>query len=129
MSTPAYVGVLQNNPEEEIAPVKYVYVNNDGYVSDLGKTLLLNYTTPESVEALIALGDMSVVGDTLEACEAYHRDLGEDWSDNSPNFSSLLDYQCKGYVHAIYLFMDGKWVYTRPHRGRWCDLADARGED
>lgn len=53
-----------------------VRVNYDGM--DVGRTLADHYNTPEALAALIALGECSVLGVTLEASVFYHRDRGEE---------------------------------------------------
>jgi hypothetical protein len=66
-----------------------IYCHWDGYPSGVGRVLLDHYTDPDKVEALIALGDLSSLGEALgdrhdfgspghpEWCEAYGRDRGE----------------------------------------------------
>lgn len=64
-----------------------IYCHWDGYIENNGVILQLAYNTPEKVEELISLGDISSLGyytvpnDILEAkgkvTIAYHRDRGE----------------------------------------------------
>ena len=49
-----------------------------------GKVLWKHYGTLDRAKALVALGELSGIGDTLQECEAYHRDRNEDWDDVQP---------------------------------------------
>jgi len=67
-----------------------IYCHHDGYISGVGRTLNKYYRDPFVVSALIALGGLSSLGQSLgskvdfetysgnEQCVAYHRDRGED---------------------------------------------------
>jgi hypothetical protein len=65
-----------------------IYCHWDGYLSHNGRILAENYTTEAQVRELIALGDLSSLGETVGAktdfsnpadgqCVAYGRDRGE----------------------------------------------------
>jgi hypothetical protein len=65
-----------------------IYCHWDGYLSHNGRILAENYTTEAAVRELIALGDLSSLGETVGAktdfsnpadgqCVAYGRDRGE----------------------------------------------------
>ena len=65
-----------------------IYCHWDGYLSHNGRILAENYTTEAAVRALIALGDLSSLGETVGTktdfsnpadgqCVAYGRDRGE----------------------------------------------------
>jgi len=54
---------------------KAVYVHYDGY--GLWPILQENYNSQDKVDALVALGDLSSLGDSLETCKAYGRDNGK----------------------------------------------------
>lgn len=68
-----------------------IYAHWDGYLSHNGHILYHKYDTAEKVEALIALGNISSLGDTPDECIAYHRDGYEDlkfWeNDEQYNYS------------------------------------------
>lgn len=51
-----------------------IYAHWDGYLSHNGYILYHKYDTAEKVEELIALGNISSLGDTPDECMAYHRD-------------------------------------------------------
>lgn len=65
-----------------------IYCHWDGYTSNNGRILQENYTTEAAVRELIALGDLSSLGETVgtkhdfnnaprSECNAYGRDRGE----------------------------------------------------
>jgi hypothetical protein len=87
-----------------------IYCHWDGYLSHNGRILQENYTTEEAVRELIALGDLSSLGETVGTkhdfdrapdgvCNAYGRDRGEQnvdaetrnrWSDFDQEFNYLF---------------------------------------
>lgn len=85
MGTRSHVGMLQSD-----GTVRAIYVHWDGYVEGVGATLMNHYTDPKKIEALIALGSLSCLGEELGEkhdfdnrehdtwCKAHHRDRGED---------------------------------------------------
>lgn len=76
MSTSSFIGII--GPDSVISGV---YCHYDGYPEGVGQTLTDNYKTTESVNTLLALGDLSSLGTSLEECEAYHRDRGDEMSE------------------------------------------------
>lgn len=89
-----------------------IYCHWDGYLSNNGRILEENYTTEEAVRELIALGDLSSLGETVGTkhdfdrapdgeCNAYGRDRGEknvdavtchDWIDFLNGHGQEYDY-------------------------------------
>lgn len=69
MGTRSNIGMVH-----EDGSVTMNYCHWDGYPSHNGKILLENYTTTEKVRKLLALGDLSILGESTETCIAYHRD-------------------------------------------------------
>jgi hypothetical protein len=65
--------------ENQDGTVTSIYCHFDGYIDGVGKTLQENYNTREKMEQLIALGDISSLGKTIEETVAYHRDRGEEF--------------------------------------------------
>lgn len=134
MSTRAGIGMLM--PDWTIHAV---YLHHDGYVSGgAGEILAEHYTTPERVESLIELGDLSSLKPNIypdaksphswehpqpDVTVAYHRDRGE--APHPPTvFTDLSDYEMKGPevfgAEYLYLFVDGQWIV--------CDLYDTPRE-
>jgi hypothetical protein len=88
--------------------IRSVYCHYDGYLSHNGKLLKENYNTEEKVNALIDLGDLSQLGESLESTVAYHRDRKESLYINECSSLESLDGQDYNY-----LFRNGEWVYWR----------------
>lgn len=83
MGTRSTIAIQNSN-----GTVTGIYCHWDGYVEHNGKILNENYTTEAAVRELIALGDLSSLGETVGAktdfnnaaegqCVAYARDRGE----------------------------------------------------
>ncbi len=72
---------------------KAIYCHWDGYVEHNGLYLQLCYDTPDKIEKLLELGNLSSLGQTVETCNAYHRDRGKEiefW-DEEEEFNYLFD--------------------------------------
>lgn len=121
MSTRSTIGLLRAD-----GTVRHIYCHYDGYPAGVGKTLQEHYTTPEAVNALLDLGNLSELGPVLgekqddfdnpvhDYCLAYGRDRGEDEQEattsiNEAEFAS----DAKGTDYR-YLFRDGVWFIGRP---------------
>ena len=57
--------------------IRYIYSHWDGYLDGVGATLLEHYNTTAQVEELLAMGDVSILEDSIENSKFYHRDWGE----------------------------------------------------
>jgi hypothetical protein len=115
MSTRSSIAV-----ESADGKVSAVYCHFDGYLSGVGAALLEKHNTQEAAEALVALGDLSTVADSVKA---YHRDRGEEWEDVKPHqYANRVEYFERvakeiGDNGYRYLFADGAWHIWR-RRGR-----------
>jgi hypothetical protein len=98
--------------QNEDGTVTGIYCHWDGYTSHNGRILQENYTDEASVRELIALGDLSSLGETVGTktdfnnaakgqCVAYGRDRGEkdvdaktcaDWAALLEDFGQEYDY-------------------------------------
>ena len=100
-----------------------IYVHWDGYLSNNGRILAENYTTEEQVRELIALGDLSSLGETVGSkhdfnnapdgeCNAYGRDRGEKDIDakTCDSWTALLEDFGQEFD---YLFVPGKGWQVR----------------
>jgi hypothetical protein len=106
---------------------KSIYCHWGGYPSGVGATLLNHYNTKEKADALIELGDLSSLYESIECPEghnfehpikgftvAYGRDR------NEKNVEAIKDNSIKGLIKTadnsgaeyIYLYSNGKWSYT-----------------
>lgn len=101
MSTNSIIGIKRLDGTE-----KYIYCHWDGYVEGNGLLLQLCYDTPEKIERLLDLGDLSTLNEYLETdqphsfdnpqpnvCVAYHRDRGEEleFSSGEQQFNYTFD--------------------------------------
>lgn len=106
-----------------------IYCHNDGYIEGgVGETLFKHYQDPRKVDALIAGGDISVLGSRIDAPKGhssqnrakdctvfYHRDGGEKLSRcNGKNINELIDNIGVNGIEYIYLFNSGEWFVYPP---------------
>lgn len=90
MTTHCNIGV-----EHEDGSVSYVYCHFDGGPSEMVPLLTKFYNSYASSRALVELGELSSVGQTLNECRAYHRDMGEFyeiWNDTDAEKMHLQEY-------------------------------------
>ena len=99
-----------------------IYCHWDGYVSHNGKILAENYTTEAKVRELIALGDLSSLGELIGSrqnfddpvkgtCIAYGRDRNETGVD-AVTFDSYAELLRKIGQEYDYLYVPGKGWYV-----------------
>ena len=107
MGTPCAIGMKMAD-----GSVKAIRCNYDGYVAGAGAILGGWYTQPEEVEALLKLGDLSELRETIDDCVAYHRDRGEELSP-AVKFDKVEDFRLTGNdimcADFLYIFEDGQW--------------------
>lgn len=120
-----------------------IYCHSDGYPSYNGKMLYEHYQGKEKVDQLIALGDLSVLGEEIgekhpfdtfdmpemireryeRMCRAYGRDRGEknteaDHYESDDALAAMLKKSWTEWVY-IYHIEDGKWYYTNNPSPTW----------
>ena len=110
MATRSYIAV-QDGEELLVS-----YVHFDGYPK-VRMPILKKYNTIEAATALVNLGDMSVIAETLDECDTYFKQ-GEEWENVKPFHVSLDDFLTKSGDHCIeflYLFNEDKnaWEWYR----------------
>lgn len=116
-----------------------IYCHTDGYPSYTGNMLLEHYNTPERVNDLLALGDLSILKEKLspdptlphsfnnrqnDVTVAYGRDNGEKDVKAKALALSQLDEQ---WVNYVYVFTENNvWKYFEPGEAKkgLCDLAE-----
>src|SRR5260221_348050 len=99
-----------------------VYCHWDGYPSWNGKYLFKYYNTQKKAEALVALGNISSLhekmtqpkGHTFDEAKPgytvfYHRDRGEDWSEQKPKIYKTKEEAIKDPEEYAYVWDKGKW--------------------
>ena len=108
MSTRSLIGIRNNEG------LTFVYCHFDGYLDGVGITLVENYDTEDKVKALLEKGDMSSLGDSIDACDFYNEDDSN--ASTIPDCEDIKDryYKCgqNCWADYVYLFEDGKWYYT-----------------
>lgn len=124
MSTRSTISVVLND-----GTVRSIYCHFDGYLEGVGAQLLKHYNSQDLADALIKLGDLSVLGDRIDpinqhsfnypedgTCIYYARDRGDDPKKCEPRtFMSFLEYRmCNEFQHMNYIFFDGKWRVYYP---------------
>lgn len=133
MSTRCLIGI--ENPD---GTCRAVYCHHDGYPTGVGLILASYYPKKQDVENLIALGDMSGIGTTLEICDAYCRDWGEEYKKNAPwTYRNRKEYFNDAYerdTEYCYLFCRGTWIYADSckwgydHDWRRADVKELSGQ-
>lgn len=106
--------------DEESGKVYQIYCHWDGYPDHNGKILLEHYNSIDKIKDLIALGSLSILGESLGEkqdfnnhrdgmCLAYHRDRGEDISINE--FINISDYALskRAKEEFNYIYTNGQW--------------------
>ena len=107
MGTRCFVGIQNLD-----GTVKAIYVHHDGYPSGVGARLAQHYTDREKIDALIAFGDASSIGESLETCYFYGRDNGETNMGNRhyADVDEFLMRVDKAGAECAYLFTY-KWLF------------------
>lgn len=128
MATRAAIGMKQPD-----GTIRAIYLHWDSYVATAGAILGGWYKTAEQVTALIDLGDLSEICETLEKCVAYHRDRHEPYRTPSV-YADKLDFQSKGKsdfgADYLYLYEDGEWsVFGICHEPDWVRLEIQIGKE
>ena len=111
--------------------VEAIYCHHDGYPEGIGETLAKCYGEEEEVAAMLDLGDMSLLRDTLETCVFYHRDFGgENTAENTraaryPSLAECVEAQDSDvFTEWLYLFADDRWWVRAWHGDGFYRLAD-----
>ena len=120
MATRSRIGMEMPNGD-----VRSIYCHYDGYPSGVGALLKEHYTNPEKLESLIALGDISILGQFVSVnipgvvhtfenpndgvTVAYHRDRQEFYNparvDMNIESFAKSDFEEYGYVFT----QEGEW--------------------
>lgn len=145
MSTNSSIAIQRND-----GTVTGIYCHWDGYLSYNGAILYEHYNTTEKIEALIALGDLSILGAAIEpnpekthtfedyqsgVCVAYHRDRGEPEQNTAPHTGFSIVFYHKYIQQYNYLWRDGEWwvgyrtSYEKKTPDDWERLVDALMRD
>lgn len=111
--------------ENSDGTVTIIYCHWDGYIDNNGKILMENYASNEQISELLALGDLSVLQATTDACEAYHRDRNDPWENVQPRvYASWAEAMRRESQSYNYLCRDGGWLVREWGDGEDHPLAD-----
>ena len=122
MATRSYIGVRNTD-----ASVDYIYCHFDGYPTSVGATLVEHYTDMNKVNALMKLGDLSILGNEIGEkqdfndrsthnenwCLAYGRDRGE--PNTSVKTTTYDEFVSDMGVSYVYLFDGDYWECFDPY--------------
>jgi len=84
-----------------------VYLHRDGYVDYSGVLLQIHYATTEQVDQLLALGNMSVLGISINNCLFYNRDTQKSWGTAKPKLRNLQEICSEEWV---YIWDGTQWL-------------------
>jgi hypothetical protein len=121
MATRSLIGKLNSDK----TTVDYIYCHWNGHIDNNGRILHEHYNTLEKVDALLALGDLSSLGNEIgekhdfdfhlskpgeDWCTAYGRDRGETGVSVKTTTNNLFPKNTNPYVKFVYLYTeDGVW--------------------
>lgn len=123
MSTRSRIGYVDGDY------VRSVYCHSDGYLEYNGRILFEHYGNLEAVKSLVALGDISFLGETLDYMDEEHPEGTRDyhrWRNEEIRVATSLGIKnyfrdaFDGWEEYAYLFIpapdgvNGRWVY-KPH--------------
>jgi len=108
MATRSYIGIRNSNNT-----VTYIYCHWDGYPEHNGNILVKSYKSPNKINELLKLGDLSVLGEFIgekqdfekrirDTCLAYGRDRGDaNVNAKTTIFEDLIKDQNVDYVYIF----------------------------
>lgn len=122
MSTNALIGLKISDNE-----FKAIYCHWDGYPDYTGTILNSRYRTKSKVEKLLALGDISSLGEFIDHTKtgddsfttiAYHRDRGEELQRASHYLFNKTSYKPKSETDMHYLGIEYLYIFD-PNLNKW----------
>jgi hypothetical protein len=126
MATNSRIG-MEFRKEDGSLGIKSIYCHFDGYLQGVGNTLKNFYNTSEKVAALIDLGDISYLSESIECPKghsfntpidgytvSYHRDRGEKFCQGL--HGSREDYFRRSYEQYVYLFTEDGTLFISDGR-------------
>ena len=121
MSTRSMIGKLEKDG------IRAIYCHGEGSIEHNGVCLFRHYQSTEKVDALLELGDLSLMGQNIgerhdfynytgDVCNAYCRDRDEEKKDTearfSPSFEEFVKRAEACGVAYIYLYAVDKWLVS-----------------
>ncbi len=106
MGTHSLIGI-----ERADRTVDYIYVHYDGYLSGVGKELLIHFDTVEKASALIEGGDRASLMDASEADSEHFKTTSNEFS-----FYRLAEGGQGGCLFEYYyLWQENEWKFHTPN--------------
>jgi len=115
--------------------VAVIYCHFDGYLEHNGSILKNYYNVQEKVEALIKLGDLSMLSKSTDCpfghsyesrvngyCVAYGRDRGEENTEAKYYDNLEMAYMSTPKEDYSYYWDGEKWTYCRWDHGNWTEF-------
>jgi hypothetical protein len=118
MGTPASIGMIH----PVTGQVDTIRVNYDGYLEYMGNLLVEHYTDPKKIRDLLALGDISSLGETIDSTIAYCRDRQEE-DQTVITYVNEDQYWLNAESYAYLYSADDVWYVIR--HGRKITIEDA----
>ena len=145
MGTRSAIGLVERDSKGKVTRVRGIYCHWNGYLEHNGVILAGSYTNAEKINALIDLGDISILRNEVGQkhdfnimgqdspqnehgwTTAYGRDRGETCTDakvfsGSKAMSQFRDTFKECWAEYLYLFDKGRWYWSRPDGKRWLVL-------
>lgn len=141
MGTRSGIGIVDRDIHGKVVRVRGVYCHWDGYLEHNGVILAGSYTNADKINALVELGDLSILRDEVgekhkfEDMErdapqrvhgwttAYHRDRGEELRQRVFEGAEAMTQFKKSlrdsWAEYLYLYDKGRWYYCQPDEKRW----------
>jgi hypothetical protein len=142
MGTRSGIGLVDRNEQGKVTRVRGIYCHWDGYLEHNGVILAGSYRCPEKINALLDLGDISVLrnevgekhdfdtcGDDSPQCvnnwtTAYGRDRGEKDTETrvftgARAVSQFRKALAASWAEYLYLFDKGRWMWCQPGDTAW----------
>jgi len=147
MGTRSGIGLVHRDASGKVTQVRGIYCHWDGYPEHNGVILAGCYKTPEKINELLDLGDISVLRDEVGQkhdfnddardapqrlhgwTTAYGRDRGERATGaklfTGPSaMSKFREKFEESWAEYLYLFDKGKWYWSRRNGKRWLVLGN-----
>lgn len=130
MSTRSRIGYY----DYDTGCVKSVYCHFDGYVEGVGAVLEENYPTLEDAKAIVSLGGISSLGESLEYRDEDHENGTRDYHRwRGEPIEIATDYGLSDYGNSAfdcgeefaYLFIGGRWMILAEWWKAWREVKEA----
>jgi hypothetical protein len=93
--------------------IEYVYCHNDGYLEGVGRILKFDYKNLTTVNKILSRGDLSVLSNTVENSNFYHRDRGDKKADCKKRVIDFNTFISDCLQEYNYILKNKKWYYVK----------------